>query len=436
LKHKPKGKTSTLLTAASGSSSRSPTLATSKPLTPIPTPPTGQASSVQSSGSRPSRSNEIVDLTNDVAGVEDNLDAATGTSSSASSPTGTSSAIFDDYDARYITFTRQVETRKGGAPPNPIYRKLLILCHPVGVAADARTFDNAILRCPASAWCDKVFHQNKRSKTLISHAAHCSNLPRALRQLAEDEGASNSLGAAIAGTKRARETIPGAKDLTTSTSTPLAPSTAFPVADWAQLGKEEQQANADLALLIWAVDAGVSFRSLDHPMFRRYNAIISRAKYASKSSTTIVDSQLRSEAALVRKNIVTYLREQRNLTLTFDGQTIRSQEPIYTVHVTTSDRRIFLIKGDISFQSHTAEYIRDVLSEVVEKIGPWCFLGVCSDNTGNTRKGRRLLCDRYPHIVNMADPCHKLNLLIQDIANLKEFETVSEYCLIGCTNLT
>ena len=58
------------------------------------------------------------------------------------------------------------------------------------------------------------------------------------------------------------------------------------------------------------------------------------------------------------------------------------------------------------------------------KIGPWKFCATSSDNTGNTRKARRLLCERYPHILNLQDACHLLNLGIKAIALLPEFENV------------
>ena len=77
-----------------------------------------------------------------------------------------------------------------------------------------------------------------------------------------------------------------------------------------KLGKEEMVRQADLAALIWICDANVAFTSVDHPMFKRFVSIISKARYSSKSSWTIRDSQLRDEASLVRTYIVTHLQGQ------------------------------------------------------------------------------------------------------------------------------
>ncbi|KAH7917067.1 hypothetical protein BV22DRAFT_1027014, partial [Leucogyrophana mollusca] len=61
---------------------------------------------------------------------------------------------------------------------------------------------------------------------------------------------------------------------------------------------------------------------------------------------------------------------------------------------------------------------------VMTKIGPWNFCATSSDNTGNTKKARRLLCERYPHILNLQDACHLINLAIKSISLLPEFEEV------------
>ncbi|KAJ7581665.1 hypothetical protein C8J56DRAFT_793395, partial [Mycena floridula] len=38
-----------------------------------------------------------------------------------------------------------------------------------------------------------------------------------------------------------------------------------------------------------------------------------------------------------------------------------------------------------------------------------------SDTTGNVKKARRLICEKWPWILNCPDPCHQLNLLMKDI---------------------
>lgn len=43
------------------------------------------------------------------------------------------------------------------------------------------------------------------------------------------------------------------------------------------------------------------------------------------------------------------------------------------------------------------------------------FSLVVSDTTGNVKKCRRLICNKWPWILNCPDPCHQLNLMMKDI---------------------
>lgn len=153
------------------------------------------------------------------------------------------SATFNSHDPRYTTFTREVEPKKGGAPPNPAYRHLF---------------------------------QCGSSMSLITHAKTCMYLPRALRELAEDQGAKTSLGRMVVGedssrgVKRSHQTMSvGGESLETSSGSQAELLSPFPIADWTQLGKEELEKTADLSLLIWICDSGIAFRAIDHRMFKR-----------------------------------------------------------------------------------------------------------------------------------------------------------------------
>jgi hypothetical protein len=54
---------------------------------------------------------------------------------------------------------------------------------------------------------------------------------------------------------------------------------------------------------------------------------------------------------------------------------------------------------------------------------------VVSDDTNVTKKARRDLVSKYPTIINLADPCHKLNLCIQDICSDEMFDEVRTQCI-------
>ena len=47
-----------------------------------------------------------------------------------------------------------------------------------------------------------------------------------------------------------------------------------------------------------------------------------------------------------------------------------------------------------------------------------------SDSTGNTKRSRRLLCAKFPTIIDLPDPVHHTNLPVKNICALKFFEEV------------
>ncbi|KXN91565.1 hypothetical protein AN958_00421, partial [Leucoagaricus sp. SymC.cos] len=57
-------------------------------------------------------------------------------------------------------------------------------------------------------------------------------------------------------------------------------------------------------------------------------------------------------------------------------------------------------------------------------VGPAAFSGICSDDAANTSKARRLIAERYPQILNMADACHNLQNATKDICNLDSFKPI------------
>ena len=69
--------------------------------------------------------------------------------------------------------------------------------------------------------------------------------------------------------------------------------------------------------------------------------------------------------------------------------------------------------------------------QIIEEVGVDNVSAVVSDNTGNTRKAREILCKMIPHILNMQDCCHEINLAIMQICQLPIFEPVSVLVMLG-----
>ncbi|KAI0054381.1 hypothetical protein BV25DRAFT_1806052 [Artomyces pyxidatus] len=129
------------------------------------------------------------------------------------------------------------------------------------------------------------------------------------------------------------------------------------------------------------------------------------------------------EAAKVTLATVEYLKTCRNLTLSFDGGKTRRRQAFYSIHVTTPQRRSFLIDlDDASYVRHTGNYIKERVDETMMTIGPFNFSLVVADNTGNTKKARRDVEKSHEQVMNMQDSCHELSLTHKDISKLDEFK--------------
>jgi hypothetical protein len=151
--------------------------------------------------------------------------------------------------------------------------------------------------------------------------------------------------------------------------------------------------------------------------------MIANQAYHPASCSTIADSHIPKEAARVRDLVI---KLNFNLTVSFDGGGTKRQQAVYTIHFTTPDGRSFLIRGEeCSDESHTGEFIAQMVLKAIDLVGQNHFAGVTSDNTGNTRVARQILCAEIKTLIQVPDICHHLNLLCKDITQLSMFSTVS-----------
>ena len=61
----------------------------------------------------------------------------------------------------------------------------------------------------------------------------------------------------------------------------------------------------------------------------------------------------------------------------------------------------------------------------MDGIGVDRFAAMCSDSTGNTRRGRKDAQEALPTVLDLGDCCHHLQNTIKDINKLPEFKDVS-----------
>jgi hypothetical protein len=125
--------------------------------------------------------------------------------------------------------------------------------------------------------------------------------------------------------------------------------------------------HGDYHLLRLLVCNGIPIRIADSSELRDFSMTLNK-DYQPPSSTTFRDRLIPNEAAKLQVKTTRYLSKFRHLTLSFDGGRIRRPKGVYTVHVTTPERRPFLQQlSNTSRVSHTADYLTEILF-------PVCFL--------------------------------------------------------------
>jgi hypothetical protein len=87
--------------------------------------------------------------------------------------------------------------------------------------------------------------------------------------------------------------------------------------------------------------------------------------YHPMSADIFANKHIPREAVYVCGKQIENLRSIKNLTLTFDGNTTRKPQSIYTVHATTPSREsYFLDAHEGSDERHTTEWVKDKLLKV------------------------------------------------------------------------
>ncbi|KAJ7023185.1 ribonuclease H-like domain-containing protein [Mycena alexandri] len=277
--------------------------------------------------------------------------------------------------------------RARGKPKLAILDQLTILCR-------TKSTGKARFRCSGDG-CQTSWAAPRQSGRVLSHAVDCRFLSAELKEEALENNSDNSLGAKVA-----KAAASSAK------------------------ARDERHIKTNHLVLELLCDASIAPKVVDNKRFRNLVNHL-EGDNGIHVSTTFSANHIPAEAARVTIASYALLRTCHNLTIGFDGGTIRKGQSIYTVHITTpDDREPYFVKGDVaSGVSHTGEHIRDVLLSVIDKVGRDRFAAIGSDSTGNTKLGRELVVDIIPTMLITPDPCHHGHLVIKDISALEYFST-------------
>lgn len=104
---------------------------------------------------------------------------------------------------------------------------------------------------------------------------------------------------------------------------------------------------------------------LDSDDWKDFVTTLSGSRYQGTSSSTFADLYIPAESIHIDLEQTRLLKNDKHLTLTFDGTTSRRPQSFYTVHATTSTRQSFLLGAyEGSGQRHTKEWIVERLLQV------------------------------------------------------------------------
>lgn len=91
-------------------------------------------------------------------------------------------------------------------------------------------------------------------------------------------------------------------------------------------------------------------------------------------------------------------------------------EPIVNYMVVSPSRSFFLESVSTKNQAHTAQWIAEDLSRVIDSIPPPTVVsGAVTDSTSTNKLAWKILEQKYPHKYFHGCVCHCLNLLVKDI---------------------
>ncbi|CAD6341298.1 unnamed protein product [Miscanthus lutarioriparius] len=110
-------------------------------------------------------------------------------------------------------------------------------------------------------------------------------------------------------------------------------------------------------------------------------------------------------------------------TLMSDGWTDTSHRHIINFLANSPAGTFFLGSVDASSEIANAQMLADLLEQQVDKIGKEYVVQVVTDNGANFKAAGRILMERIPHLFWTPCAAHCLNLLLQDIGEIKEFNT-------------
>ena len=219
--------------------------------------------------------------------------------------------------------------------------------------------------------CNHTRRGNAQLDRILKHSTTCKYLRESNQSLWQDalkESQDGSLGARIEGQDE-KGSVP---------DDPLAPpkkklkgQATLDLGLYRVLGKKEKeeqrnlfQSKVDHVIMRLICACGLIPHIVDSSEWKELMQLLN-GMYHPTSSQTFADKHIPREVVFIREKQIKILHKVDNLTLTFDGNTIRKPQSIYTVHATTPSRETYFLDGhEGSSERHTQEWVTNKLMHV------------------------------------------------------------------------
>ena len=174
-------------------------------------------------------------------------------------------------------------------------------------------------------------------------------------------------------------------------------------------------ARCNRALTRLFVCCGIPFRVVSNPFFIDFVKSLCPA-YELPNRVTLAGSWVNQELTNILTVADSEVRSSGNVTLGLDGWCDPNGRSIYAfILILPSGKEYIHSLNDFSLHLHTADFISKEILKVIDDVGAEKFSAVVSDNASTMVKAKRLVNEKYPHIIPVRCITHHINLLTNDI---------------------
>ncbi|EIM86966.1 uncharacterized protein STEHIDRAFT_157253 [Stereum hirsutum FP-91666 SS1] len=162
---------------------------------------------------------------------------------------------------------------------------------------------------------------------------------------------------------------------------------------------------------------------------------IADPKYRPATRSELEDSQILNVAQWVRNTQLKDLRTEYNITHSFDGSTSNAHEARWTIHASTGNGKVVLVRTkEATAEKHDAKFMVALISEVAEDIGTTRIGCILSNGATACVLARKMSVAQFLKVaIALPNVCHLLNLLIKDIVRISCFKPIMT---VICSTIT